>query len=57
MELIINAVAAMAQLYVKWLMAKQERGEKTAADEAAWRKATDLKMAEGHWQVEPDPTE
>jgi hypothetical protein len=56
MEMIISAVGALTQLYVKYMLAKQKRGEKTAEAEAAWRKATDLKLAADHWQVEPDPT-
>lgn len=57
MEIILSVVASLTQLYVKWMLAKQERGEKTHADEEAWRAAVDLKIAAKHWQVEEDPTE
>jgi hypothetical protein len=56
MEAILAAVGALTQLYAKWLLAKAERGEKTAEAEAKWRAATDLDMAKGHWIVEDDPS-
>ena len=54
--MILSAIGTLTQLYAKWLLAKQEKGEKTAEAEEAFRKATDLQMAKEHWLVEPDPT-